>query len=472
MASRVAITIGKLREFRRNARMTRAQFDEMKLGKFRTLARYAAARAPYYSQIVSERGIDLDRCTPHDFPPLTKAALMANFDRIVTDRRITKQGIADFLTRSHDPIDRFLGEFRVLHTSGTSGEVGYFVYSSEDWARGTALAMRPRGNRPRGRRARRLRRLRLAYYGAIGGHFAGVTMVSGATRGLARLLVNVRLYEVNSPLPETVEALNNFKPDVLAGYTGALTLLAEKQRAGILRIAPISIATAGESMSATDKRTLEEAFGCPANNGYGSSEHLMMGVALPASTSMLLLDDDLIYEPFQDHTLVTNLFNYTLPLIRYRMADILRPVEKRAAANSPYLEIDSLVGRSEMMPRFTNEDGADDFLSPHTINEIFVRGVLRFQMRLMDETGFRFAVCLDPGLPEAGRQEAIRSVEARLREILRQKRMGNVRFTVDVVDDIPLNPKTRKFRLIVGEADGQPAKPSLSSAIVGPKEFP
>jgi phenylacetate-coenzyme A ligase PaaK-like adenylate-forming protein len=452
MPSRLAITIGKLHEFRRNARMTRAQFEEMKLIKFRSLARYAAAKAPYYSQVVSEHRIDLERCTPHDFPPLTKAALMANFDRIVTDRRITKEGIAKFLTRSRDPNDRFLDEFRVVHTSGTSGEVGYFVYSPEDWARGTAHAMRSRGNRPRARRARRFRRLRLAYYGAVGGHFAGVTLMSGATRGLARLLVKARLCEVNSPLPETVAALNHFQPDILAGYTGALTLLAEKQRAGILRIAPISIGTAGESMSATDKRILEEAFGCPATNGYGSSEHLMMGVALPGGTSMLLLDDDLVYEPCEDHTLVTNLFNYTLPLIRYRMADILRPVARPTDRSLPYLEIESLVGRSEMMPRFVNEDGTDDFLSPHTINEIFVRGVLRFQMRLVDETAFRFAVCLDATLPEAERREAVRGVEARLGEILRQKRMGNVCFTVEVVDDIPLNPQSRKFRLIVKEA--------------------
>lgn len=432
--------------------MTRAQLEEMKLTKFRRLARYAATKAPYYSQVVSEHRIDLERCTPQDFPPLTKAVLMANFDGIVTDRRLTRQGIAEFLTRSHDPNDRFLNEFRVLHTSGTSGEVGYFVYSREDWARGTALALRPRGNRPRPKRARRFRRLRLAYYGAVGGHFAGVTLISSATRGLARLLVNAKLYEVNSPLPVTVAALNTFQPDILAGYTGALMLLAEKQRAGTLRIAPISVGTAGESMSTTDRRILEDAFGCPANNGYGSSEHLMMGVALPGGASMLLLDDDLIYEPCEDHTLVTNLFNYTLPLIRYRMADILRPVSRPTDSSSPYLEIESLVGRSEMMPRFVNEDGADDFVSPHTINEIFVPGVVRFQMRLIDKTAFRFAVCLDVALSEAACEEAVRSVEARLREILRQKRMGNVRFTVEVVDDIPLNPQTRKFRLIVKEA--------------------
>ena len=121
-----------------------------------------------------------------------------------------------------------------------------------------------------------------------------------------------------------------------------------------MRIAPIAIGTAGEGLGATDKKTLEDAFGCEATNSYGSSEHLMMGSALPGGASMLLSDDDLIYEPFEDHTLVSNLFNYTLPLIRYRMADVLRPVKQKIDPNSPYLEIESLVGRTEMMPRFTN----------------------------------------------------------------------------------------------------------------------
>ena len=436
-------------ELRRNARMPRAQFEEMKLAKFRDLARHACTHSPYYAQAARERRIEPERCVPGDFPPLTKAELMANFDAIVTDRRITKQGIAEFLTRSHDPAELFLRRYRVVHTSGSSGEVGYFVFSPQDWVRGTAQGVRSRGNRDGPRRRRGFRRLRLAYYAAVGGHFGGVTLVNGATRGLARLFMKVGFYEVNDPLPETVGALNEFQPDILAGYTGALTILAERQREGVLRIAPFAIGTAGESMSATDKKLLEEAFGCPATNGYASSEHLMMGGPVPGGTSMLLYDDDLIYEMFDDHTLVTNLFNYTLPLIRYRMADVLRPVAQRTQTDSPYLEIESLVGRTEMMPKFVNQEGATDFISPHTINEIFVTGVTRFQMQLTGGDSFRFAVCLDAGLGSEQRGEAVRAVEHRLEEILRQKRMSNVRFGVEVVGDIPVNPQSRKFQLIV-----------------------
>jgi phenylacetate-coenzyme A ligase PaaK-like adenylate-forming protein len=449
MAAPLRILLRKIGELRRNARLTRAELEAMKLAKFRELVRYANARSPYYRQVIEERRIDPERCTPGDFPPLTKSILMANFDSLVTDRSVTKAGIAEFLTRSRDPNELFLGQFRVIHTSGSSGEVGYFVYSKEDWARGLARGMRPRSSREPRPRKRHRGRIRIAYYGAIGGHFAGVTMIRAATRGIGRLLMNVQLLEVNDPLPPTLARLNEFQPDVLTGYTGALTILAAKQREGALHIAPILIGTAGESMSATDKKTLEDAFGCQVTNGYGSSEHLMMGYATGGGTSMVLLDDDVIYEMFEDHTLTTNLFNFTVPLIRYRMADILRPLAKKSDPASPYLEIERLVGRTEFMPRFRNEDGSEDFISPHTINEIFVAGVTRFQLQVTGPASFRFPVCLDAQLSAERRAEAVAGVKERLREILAQKKMSNVAFDVSVVEDIAVNPRTRKFQLIV-----------------------
>jgi phenylacetate-coenzyme A ligase PaaK-like adenylate-forming protein len=442
-------------QHRRNAEMTREELEASKLVKFRELVRYASERSPWYAEVIREHGIDVERCVPTDFPPLTKAELRRDFDSIVTDRRITKAGIAEFLTRSKDPNDLFLGEYRVIHTSGSSGEVGYFVFSKLDWTRGTAGALGHIGERirriPRRRRRKRGRQ-RVAFYGAVGGHFGGVTMASAARKGIAKLFVNLGLYEINDPMPETVARLNAFQPDVLTGYTGGLMVLAEKQREGALDIAPRVVSTVGESMGPTEKATLEEAFGCVARNGYGSSEHLGMGVQIPERGTMLLRDDELIYELHEDHCFVTNLFNYTLPLIRYRMSDILRPVEEKTDPSSPYLEIESLVGRSEIMPRFVNAEGSEDFISPHTINEIFVAGVARFQMQLTGEDSFRFLVTLDPSLDDAGRREAVAGVERRLREILDHKGLTNVCFDVTVVDDIPVNPRTRKFQLIVQAA--------------------
>ena len=172
-----------------------------------------------------------------------------------------------------------------------------------------------------------------------------------------------------------------------------------------------------------------------------------MGAALPGSSNIVLTDHDLIYEFYPDHSVITNLFNYTLPLIRYRMSDILRPVD--SGTHAPYLVIESLVGRNELQPVFKTRDGGEDFVSPHTINEIFVAGVTRFQMHLLGPEAFRFMVCIDSTLDAQQRAAAVKAVSERLREILARKRMDNVRFEVLAVDDLPVNPRTRKFQLIV-----------------------
>lgn len=171
MFSGFRILFAKRKEYRRNALMAPEQFAAMKLAKFRVLVRHAFAKSPYYTRLMQEHGIHPDNCVPADFPPLTKSILMQNFDRIVTDPRVSKQGIVDFLSRSKNPAEMYRNEFRVIHTSGSSGEMGYFVYSKTDWTRGIAQVMRPRqpAPTPRADSRRKGGRFRLAFYGAVGG---------------------------------------------------------------------------------------------------------------------------------------------------------------------------------------------------------------------------------------------------------------------------------------------------------------
>ncbi len=436
------VTAKALWELRRNERLSRTQLEARKLQKFRRLVAHAARHSPYYAQLIQANGISIEHCMPEQFPVLTKTILMANFDQIVTDRRVSKSAIESFLTNSSDPNDRLLGEYQVIHTSGSSGEVGHFVYSLDDWAHAMAQFLRTNAS------SRLFRKTKVADFFACGGHYAGVSMAKHWIRGHGKFFLDLLLLEINSPVNEVIDRLNAQQPHVLGGYNTALKVLAAKQREGTLHIAPESVVTGGEPASPADLADFKTAFGGAVFNNYGSSEHLLMGVLGPQDLAMTLFDDDLIYEPFEDHTLVTNLFNFTLPLIRYRMSDVLRPLSGDSS-RSPYMRIEGLVGRSETMPMFANEDGIVDFISPFTIIEIFVAGVQRFQMHLLGPASFRFAVCLDPMLTPTQRAESIAGIEQRLRAILEQKRMRNVTSTIDVVDDLPLDPKSRKFRLIV-----------------------
>jgi phenylacetate-coenzyme A ligase PaaK-like adenylate-forming protein len=135
-----------------------------------------------------------------------------------------------------------------------------------------------------------------------------------------------------------------------------------------------------------------------------------------------------------------------MPLIRYRMSDILRPI---GAPGARRIVIQNLVGRTEQMPVFANNTGGQDFISPHTINEIFVEGVTRFQMQITGSASFRFPICVEQQLDGTQRAAAVAGVTARLQQILAQKGLGNVTFEVTIVTDIPVNERTRKFQLIV-----------------------
>lgn len=442
-------TIYKARkEFSRNKKLTRTELEALKLEKFRKLVRHAQQNSPYYERIISENAIDVANCTPLDFPILTKSMLIENFDDIVTDRRISRDVVSKFLTQSKTPNELLFDEFHVVHTSGSSGQVGYFVFSEEDWARG--LAQGPRSSSMSERKIG-FQRPRMAYFGAIGGHFAGVSMISSSQRGILKWLMKLSLNEVNDPLPKVISHLNEFQPHVLSGYTTALKMLAQKQLSGELNISPIAVSTGGEAQTDADRELFSRAFNCAIGNGYGCSEHLMMGFSRPDGKTMELYDDYLIYEFFSDHSIVTNLFNFTLPLIRYHMSDIFRLVEDDNSAE-PYLLIHSLVGRSEIVPRFENRDSVEDFISAFTIIELFLPGVSRFQMRIKSRTSFQFAICLNDDLPEQDQEAAVSATTLRLQEVLAQKQMENVSFDILVVDDLPVNEKTGKFQLITDQS--------------------
>ena len=426
-------------DHKRSQLMTRAQLEALQLRKFRRLAAHAWRKSPFYREIMDARGLRPRDCRPADFPVLTKADVMHHFDRLVTDPRITRARVSEFLARSTDPRELLDGLYHVLHTSGTSGTVGYYVYSHEAWIRGASHTMRVSPLRWR---------LRTAFVAATRGHFAGASLMLTGNHGTNAALFDVRTYDVGQPMPQLVEALNAFQPQVLTGYAAVLKTLAEAQRRGELRIHPIQIGNGGEPLPPETKSLLERVFKVPVLNAYASSEHLYMGLTFPGAEDMHLMEDELIFEFGPDHTCVTNLFNHTMPLIRYRMDDVLVPVAG-SAGPFPYRRVREVVGRTEDALVFANRHGQHDFIHPIVLVELAVPGLNAWQVVLESDHSFRFRARLDPGLSPAGRDECLRLLGARLDAILAEKEMINVRFRIEEVDTLDIDPRTGKFRLVL-----------------------
>jgi len=430
---------------RSNQKLSRSEFLERRLARFREFAAFVKTNSPYYRRIMDERKIDPASCVPDQFPVLTKTDLIKHFNDIITVRDVTYQNIADFLHKPSSPETMLRNRYVVIHTSGSSGEVGFFVYDPKAWAHAVAGLSRAKGFSFVQRR-----RKRIGFMGATQGHFAGVTSASAVRAFPLNLFYALRTFEINRPLREAIVGLNAYQPDIVVGYGTALKALAEKQLEGELKIKPEVLTNSGEPLLAADRQIIEQAFGQCVRNFYTCSEHMFMGLKEAWQESMCLFEDELIFEINPDHTLITNLFNRTLPMIRYRMSDILTPLQSRE--HHPYQAIAEVAGRVESQARFKNRHGSVDGISPHTINEILVPHVRQFQMRLRDPESFDFAVVLQAGIHQDQKHQALTAARSTLSAILVEKEMHNVRFDVLPVDEIPVDPRTGKFRLILNLA--------------------
>jgi phenylacetate-coenzyme A ligase PaaK-like adenylate-forming protein len=440
-------------DHRQTMSMSRQRLEAEQLRRFRALVAYVKQHSPHYGAIITERGINPTTCVPTDFPVLTKSEMISRFDEIVTDRRITRARIAEFLNHSKDPRDLLDDEFHVLHTSGSSGTVGYYVYSHPEWIRGTTHMIRAL---PLGWRRK------TAYVAATRGHFGGVSLVLTGTQGLNRLFYRVRTYDIGRPTSEIVRGLNEFQPQAVSGYAAILKLLAEAQDRGELRIKPTRIVNGGEPLLSDVKAYIERVFGVRVTNLYVASEHLTMGLTLPGEDGMFLMEDELIFELHDDHVCVTNLFNYTQPLIRYRMNDVLRP--DRAAPNRyPLTRVKEVVGRYDDALVFTNRHGEDDFIHPNVIVELLVPGLNAWQIVLLDKTSFRFRARLERDLTPDQRADTFRRIRETMNGILGEKAMDNVQFDIEEVESLAIDPATGKFRMVVrAPVAGQPAPAAMS----------
>lgn len=200
------------------------------------LLRHAAEHSPFYRERF--RGLDLHACALTDLPTLTKAEMMAYYDAVVTDRRVTRAGVESFIANPANLGKYYQGRYAVCHTSGSQGQPALVVQTWKDVMRGFAVQF-ARGNSLPKRMTVLLGRLfnplRVAVVTQKPGFYpsgAAFTYLQNARLPYLRLL---RL-SVFDPVERTVEQLNAFRPQFLSGYTSSLEVLAREESAGRLRL--------------------------------------------------------------------------------------------------------------------------------------------------------------------------------------------------------------------------------------------
>ena len=203
--------------------------------RLRTVLRAAKERSRWHARRLAD--VDPDMVTGDDLsmiPVMNKAEVMANWDDIVTDRRLTLEQAEAHLSRvASDGPSYLFHEYQVLTTGGSSGTRGVFVWDYEGLLmyalgrdRGTLWILQCDG-RTVSRRAI-----------VASSHATHATSVLARTFAGSPQLGSTRSFPVTLPLEQIVDGLNAFEPTDLMSYTSMLQRLGEEQRQGRLRISP------------------------------------------------------------------------------------------------------------------------------------------------------------------------------------------------------------------------------------------
>jgi phenylacetate-CoA ligase len=353
--------------------------------RLRELVREAIDRSPWHRERLG--GVDaarLDEDSLRELPPMTKADLMGNFDRIVTDQRLSL-GLVNDHVETVTSGSYLLDGYIAVTSGGSTGHRGAFVYDWDGWATFWMgcfrQSLRAKWSDPE------LSARPMVSGWVTAAHFTHASAALSRTFASPEF-VNVR-FPVTLPTDDIVTGLNLAQPDCLVAYPSALHVLSFEARAGRLRIAPRQVLSCAEPLLPEIREAAEEAWGAPVGNIWAASEG--GGMAVPCAHSRSHLSEDLvIVEPVDEDgrpvapgdraakIYVTNLFNRALPLIRYEITDELTIVTEPCPCGSAFRCVADIQGRLDDVFVY---DGRR--VHPHLFRSALSRhaGVVEYQVR-------------------------------------------------------------------------------------------
>lgn len=438
----------------RNFRKSRDEILIEREQKFRALLKHAYHNSEFYHDYYESHGIseeDLEEIAIDKLPSIDKKIFVDNFDRLVTDKRITRENIEQFLRQETSKERKYLDEFTVVHSSGTTGKPTRFIYDRIAWETILAAGLRAGKGEVRLRDAfpKILRGLKVLYVAATEGRFGGVMAASSGIKsfGFRPLLLNINL-----PLELWVDKINRFNPDVIIGYPSAIEILCELIADSKIKVNVFRVITAAEPLPWEQRKYFQSVFNTDIFNIYGASESIIIGLESNTYRGFYIFDDINYVEVEAEHTLITPLYNYTQPLIRYELTDKLMSAERSANEALPFSRIGEVMGRNEEIMWFVNEKGERDFLHPLIINVLSVDDIIRYQFVQYSEKMFDVRV-------ELRKNSDFNSAQNKLRQqmdhVLRGKNLSNLKYQIKQVDAIPFNASTGKINMVIKDSNSK-----------------
>lgn len=338
------------KQYDRRQRWSRDQLAAYQRERVGRLVEHATRCSAFYRRlyggVVEASEVELDR-----LPTVSKAAMMDNFDEVVTDAALRREDIEAHLTET--PTATYDRRYHVMRTSGSTGERALFVYGANEWRHavatllaGTAIG----GLKPK------LPRERVAVISAPGVEHIAARQADSIDLGLYK----TTRHSATEPLEALVARLNAQRPHGIAAYPSIMAMLAREATAGRLDVAPRWLMTYSELRTPPMVDTIEKAWPeAELFEGFGMTEAATVAHDCTSHRGLHVLEDSVILESVDDENrpvppgtagarvLLTNLWQETQPLIRYEVGDMIAFDESPCECGRTSKRMVSIEGRSD-----------------------------------------------------------------------------------------------------------------------------
>lgn len=430
-------------QLRRNMyRWSREELLRYQQVRIRQQLEFLKVYSPYYRNLLESSTLDLK-----SLPIIQKQEFMENFNEINTEGIDRDEAMTFAIQREREgSLDLYLGKYSLGLSSGTSGNKTLTVLGSGERQKyGVALFAR----------------------NGISGSILGKRILFALRTNNPAYMeagkFNVKLYYTDylQPLDHLVTLINEKNINVLAGPPSLLMMI--RQEAEKLDVSLKTIISYAEVLSDTDKSLLEDTFKCRVAQIYQGAEGF---IAHTCKKGNLHLNEDLNYFEFESidpsnenitNVIVTDLYRRVLPVIRYRMNDVLELENEQCSCGSAFTQIKRIHGRKDDIFHFSNPTGSTVYLFPDYVR----RSINQASDKIMEYQAIQIAsnkIIIKLQFLEKTTEEEISAIQAKISSNLSVylSKIDAVPPDIEYRDEAPeRNPRSGKLiRVIRRGIDG------------------
>ena len=323
---------------------SRDQILAFQLEELRQLISHAKKHSQWHRERLAD--FDAEGLTVAELsglPTMTKADLMENWDSIVTVPGATLADAQRFIDAVD--VDRYyLGTHHLVSSGGSSGRTAIVLY---DWdAFAEHIAGFTRAYLPAMVHLTGSMRPRVVAVGASSAQHISVAL----SQTFSNPSNPIRFVPITSGYDQLAIRLEALDPEVIQSFPSALSVLVNQAERGKLRIAPKLILSSSEPLNAELRARIERVWPAMILDFWSCSEASGSFPCLHSPGFHISEDLNIVEEIRRDDgrsdgILVTNLYNKALPLIRYKIDDLVSVSIDQCPCGVCFQKIDSVDGR-------------------------------------------------------------------------------------------------------------------------------